>query len=150
MDSPSSEYIYVYSKYYRIYFILIIVMFPVVAQSVTVKSTGCGFDPHSRKLNIYLHLYFHFFFLVSRQSAKSGEQSVLQLGSLCLPCWGVRYRVKLKKKHYYFLLASHFIIKLFSSFASLIIGLCLHKSRHKWFKYIQTCLPIINCSRAVT
>ena len=39
------------------------------AQSVTVKSTGCGFDPHSRKLNIYLHLYFHFFALVSRQSA---------------------------------------------------------------------------------
>ena len=27
------------------------------AQSVTVKSTGCGFDPHSRKLNIYLHLF---------------------------------------------------------------------------------------------
>ena len=35
------------------------------AKSVTVKSTSsfrfvrsCGFDPHSRKLNIYLHLYF--------------------------------------------------------------------------------------------
>ena len=39
------------------------------AQSVTVKSTCCGFDPHSRKLNIYLHLYFHVFALVSRQSA---------------------------------------------------------------------------------
>ena len=37
------------------------------AQSVTVKSTGYGFDP-SRKLNIYLHLYFNFFALVSRQS----------------------------------------------------------------------------------
>ena len=34
------------------------------AQSVAVKSTGCGFDPHSTKLNIYLHLYFHFFALV--------------------------------------------------------------------------------------
>ena len=34
-----------------------------------VKSTGCGFDLYSRKLNIYLHLYFHFFALVSRQSA---------------------------------------------------------------------------------
>ena len=39
------------------------------AQSVTVKSTGCLFDPHSRKRNIYLHLYFHFFALVSRQIA---------------------------------------------------------------------------------
>ena len=39
------------------------------AQSVTVKSTGCGFNRHPRKWNIYLHLYFHFFVLVSRQSA---------------------------------------------------------------------------------
>ena len=31
------------------------------AQSVTVKSTGCEFDPHSRKSNIYLYLYFHCF-----------------------------------------------------------------------------------------
>ena len=38
-------------------------------QSVTVKSTGCGFDSHSRKWNIYLHFYFHFFALVSRESA---------------------------------------------------------------------------------
>ena len=44
---------------------------PVVAQghSVTVKSIGCGFGPQSRKLNIYLHLYFHYFALVSRQNA---------------------------------------------------------------------------------
>ena len=39
------------------------------AQSVTVKSTGCGFDPHPRKINIYLHLYFHFIALVSRLNA---------------------------------------------------------------------------------
>ena len=39
------------------------------AQSVTVKPTGCGFDPHPRRWNIYLNLYFHFFALVSRQSA---------------------------------------------------------------------------------
>ena len=31
------------------------------AQGVIVKSTGCGLDPHSRKWNIYLNLYFHFF-----------------------------------------------------------------------------------------
>ena len=30
----------------------------VVYQSVT--STGCEFGPHSSKINIYLHLYFHF------------------------------------------------------------------------------------------
>ena len=34
------------------------------AQSVTVKPTGCGFDPHSRRWNIYLNLYFHFFALI--------------------------------------------------------------------------------------
>ena len=39
------------------------------AQSVTAKWTGCGFDSHWRKLNIYLNFYFHFFALVSRQSA---------------------------------------------------------------------------------
>ena len=44
---------------------------PVVAQrhSVTVKPTGCGFDPHSRRRNIYLNVNFHFFALVSGQSA---------------------------------------------------------------------------------
>ena len=39
------------------------------AQSVTVKQTGCGLDPHSRRWNIYLNLYFHFFALVSSRSA---------------------------------------------------------------------------------
>ena len=28
---------------------------------MTVKLTGCGFDRHSKKLNIYLHLYSHVF-----------------------------------------------------------------------------------------
>ena len=32
-----------------------------MAHSVTIKSTGCGFDFHSRKRNIYLRLYFNFF-----------------------------------------------------------------------------------------
>ena len=35
-----------------------------------VNVTGCGFDPHSSKSNIYLNLYFHFFALLSRQSVK--------------------------------------------------------------------------------
>ena len=39
------------------------------AHSVTVNATGFGFDPHSRKINIYFNLYFHFFALVSSQSA---------------------------------------------------------------------------------
>ena len=38
-------------------------------RSVTVKPTGCGFDPHSRRWNVYLNLYFHFFALVSRLTA---------------------------------------------------------------------------------
>ena len=38
------------------------------ARSVTVKLTGCGIDPHLRRWNIYLNLYFHFFVLVSRLS----------------------------------------------------------------------------------
>ena len=78
-------------------------------QSVTVNKTGCGFDHHSRKWNIYLNLYFHFFALVSRQSATlssasqhamppgfSGnwERSVLTLGSVFLS-WCGRYSVKL-------------------------------------------------------
>ena len=40
------------------------------AQSVTVNTTGCGFEPHSIiYLNRYVHTYFHFFALVSKQSA---------------------------------------------------------------------------------
>ena len=39
------------------------------ARDVTVKPTACGFDLHSRRWNIYLNLYFHFFGLVSRLSA---------------------------------------------------------------------------------
>ena len=63
-------------------------------------TTGCGFDPHSRKWNIYLNIRF---FALScqgkarrwvsqlntqclRSSAKSGAQNVLTLGSLCLFC----------------------------------------------------------------
>ena len=70
------------------------------ARSVTVKPNGCWFDPHSRRWNIYINLYFHFFALVSRlsaalssatqhclqNSAESGEWNVLTLSSLCLPC----------------------------------------------------------------
>ena len=49
------------------------------AQSVAVNATGCGFDSHSKKLNIYLNLYFRFFTLVSRQRAalSSGTQHAM-------------------------------------------------------------------------
>ena len=40
-------------------------------QFVTVSSTGCGFNPHSRKLNVYLNFYFYFCCGVE---AKSGVQ----------------------------------------------------------------------------
>ena len=43
-----------------------------VAQSVTVKPTGCGFDPHSRRWNIYLNL---FPFLRSDVKANRGVES---------------------------------------------------------------------------
>ena len=59
------------------------------AQSVIVSASGCGFDPLSRRWNIYLNLYFHFFSIqhaVLPESAEGGERSVLTLGSLCLPC----------------------------------------------------------------
>ena len=36
---------------------------------MTVKPTGCEFDPHSRRRNINLNLDLHFFALVSGQSA---------------------------------------------------------------------------------
>ena len=47
---------------------------PVVAQGHKVWLYW--FDPHSRKWNIYLHLYFHFFALVFRQ--KRGASSATQ------------------------------------------------------------------------
>ena len=85
------------------------------------KSTGGGFDPHSRRWNIYLHLYFYFFALVSRgkrgvefrrrqKLAESGERSVLTLGSLCLPCcaqdtaWSQKKRKKLSNNFKYVVL----------------------------------------------
>ena len=66
--------LYVCEYLYQYYIML---LRPIVAQehSVTLKSTGCGFDPDSRKLNIYLHLYFHFFALVLRQRAASSSAS---------------------------------------------------------------------------
>ena len=89
-----------------------------MAQIVTVKSTGCGFDLHSRRWNIYLNLYFHFLVLVSRQSAalssaiqqamppefgRKCQRRVLTLGSLCLPCcvWHIAWIWFLYLKHLY-------------------------------------------------
>ena len=43
----ASTYIYVYIYLY--YIILVEASRGAEAQSVTVKSAGCGFDPHSRK-----------------------------------------------------------------------------------------------------
>ena len=49
------------------------------AQNVTVNPTGCGFDPHSWRCNSYLNLYFHFFVLVSRQSAALSSATELAM-----------------------------------------------------------------------
>ena len=62
------------------------------AQSVTVKSTGYGFDTHSRKLNIKLNVYFHFFVLVSKLSA-----ALSFANSHAMP---PEYSMKLKKIYY--------------------------------------------------
>ena len=68
---------------------------------VTVNATGCRFDPHWRKYNIHLNLYF-FFVLVSRQNATLSSKpqhamppefqwgtECFPLGALCLH-WCVR------------------------------------------------------------
>ena len=88
------------------YFIITIIFFYIInsgagAQSVIVKPTGCGFNPYSRRRNIYLNLYFHLFALVSRQCAalssatqhamppESGRKwgtECLSTGFLCLSC----------------------------------------------------------------
>ena len=71
------------------------------AQCEVVNATGCGFDNHSRKFNVYLNLYFHFFalawgqnvalnsanqFAILHNSAENGERGVLtvSLGFLSL------------------------------------------------------------------
>ena len=70
------------------------------AGAQSVKPAGCGFDAHSRRWNIYLNLYFHFFALVSRQSGalSSATQHAMPLEygrkwwteclntRYCLPC----------------------------------------------------------------
>ena len=61
------------------------------AQIVTVKSTGCGFEPYSRKLNIYLHLYFHYFALVSRQTAALSSATHHAMPPELSGKWGTEY-----------------------------------------------------------
>ena len=57
------------------------------AQSVPVKVAGCGFELHSRKLNIYLHLYlFSFLNLINTQYLQNTAESGERIGSLCLSC----------------------------------------------------------------
>ena len=95
------------------------------AQSVAVNTTGCRFDPYSRKWNICLiYIYLHFFALVSRQktrrfsnSTDNGKQTVLTLSSIYLPCC-----VKL----IWFLIYSPTNIKVL---LSAIIFLIRHKAR---------------------
>ena len=51
------------------------------ARGVNPLPTGCGFESHSRRWNINLNLYFHFFTLVSRLSAalSSATQHAMSL-----------------------------------------------------------------------
>ena len=83
---------------------------------VTVNTTGCEFNPNSRKLNIYLNLYYHFFALALRQSvalssatqhamlhssAENEKWSILTLVSLCILWLCARYIINLIKKDTY-------------------------------------------------
>ena len=56
-------------NYYLLIFSFIISFEASLDASVTLNATGCGFDRHSRKWNIYLNFNFHLFALLSRQSA---------------------------------------------------------------------------------
>ena len=74
------------------------------AQGVTVNTTDCWFDPHLRKWNIYLNLFFHSLWCPGKarrcvaplntqcpqNSAGSGERSILTLGSLCIACCAIQ------------------------------------------------------------
>ena len=88
-------------------------------QRVTVKSTGCGFDPHSMRWIIYLHLCFFISSLWCWGKARrwvpllntqclqnlveSGELNILTLGSLWLPC-GIQREADLFKKNHFIII----------------------------------------------
>ena len=57
---------------------------------VTVNVTGCGFDPYSKKLIIYLNLFVHSFALVSRKNA--ALSSAIQLAMS--PDFGGKYETE--------------------------------------------------------
>ena len=61
------------------------------AWSVTVKPTGCEFDPHSRRWNIYLNLYFHFFALESRLNAALSSATQHAMPPKFGRKWGTEY-----------------------------------------------------------
>ena len=61
-----------------------------IKESMTVKLTGCGFDPHSWRWKIYLHLYFYFFALVSRHSAALSSASQHAISPDLGGMWGTK------------------------------------------------------------
>ena len=88
---------YIYEYREKIYILVLEASRGAGAQSVTVKSTGCEFDPHLRKWYIYIFISSFCCRGKARRwitplnvqclqnLAESVEQSVLLLGSLCLP-----------------------------------------------------------------
>ena len=137
------------------------------------KSTGCGFDPHSRRWNIYLNLYFHFFALVSRLSAalSSAPQHAMppefgrKWGTECLNTrfplpilLSAGYSVKLKKKrksknqklHWKYIVINVF---LWISFIFVLWKHSLVLYKDKIFKYINTIwvyIKVINVLNELT
>ena len=120
----SARYIYIYID------IHIYTSRGAAAQSVTVKPTGCGFDLHSRRWNIYLNLYFHFFALVSRQSAtlSSAEKNSAESGT---ECFSTRFPLPT-------LLRAGYSVKLIKKYLS-VKNMYLYNNIHKfWQKHTHT------------
>ena len=94
------------------YYYILVYFEAVVAQgheNVT-SLTGCGFDPHSRKWNIYINLYFYLFALVSRQRAELSSDAQ----HATLPNFGEKWGVECLNTRFPLptLLCEEYIVKL--------------------------------------
>ena len=57
---------------------------------MTINTSGCGFYPQSRELNIDLNLYFHFFALESEQGEALSSATQLAMP----PEFGVKWETE--------------------------------------------------------
>ena len=107
-----------------------------MAQSVTVKSTGCGFREEIKYLFTFI---FHFFALVSRTSAALSSATQHAMYSEFGRKWGTEclnirfplpalqsagYSVKLKKIYVYIFFCRYFCVCAFASKYGSLYNLC--------------------------